>query len=243
MGNYGRCDSRLLDIEDSSKGVTAGLVLVGCSFFNILIWLEYSVFIFCAWCYSSWLISDRPLEALAVGGATFAYLNINHFLFFLFPICRRWHISQGLVRSFIVVVVRPLVRYITDISYGSEYVSIKYRSPVGAIEAFYVTVLGRTSGLDEQQFYVISCAPFPELLCDELRAIVTTYVSWLTVQPNGFLKSFYHPFRRKGHWHLLCYRNSVTVIYYIQYPELPAKFFRNNCGYIYSKVSFILFLL
>ena len=65
----------------------------------------------------------------------------------LFPRFHWGHDSKCFMRSFVVVVICPLVCHLTHFSDAPEDVGIEDGSSVGSVEAFNVAVLCRTSGL------------------------------------------------------------------------------------------------
>ena len=107
------------------------------------------------------------------------------------PVFIRRHIVQRLMWSFIVVVVVPSLRLYPYLINGSEDVGIQNRPAEAAVEALDITVLSRTPRLCVQYPDAVGGAPFLELLCDELRAVVAPYVARLTIEPYHLLQRLY----------------------------------------------------
>ena len=128
------------------------------------------------------------------------------------------------MRPLVVVVVVPFVCLLLDILQSAEDVSVEYSPAVASVEALYVAVLCRASGLREQQPDVVTLAPLLEVLGYELGSVVASDVARFAFKPYHLLKCPYHSLGRERHGHLLGYSHTVTVVDDVQDTELPSAF-------------------
>lgn len=99
----------------------------------------------------------------------------------------------------IVVISLPLLGHLPHLFNGSEDIGIQYGLPVAFVEALNITVLRRLTRLYVQYLYVIVLTPLLELSGYELRSVITSYILWLTAQPDNLFQHPYHPLGWERH--------------------------------------------
>ena len=99
------------------------------------------------------------------------------------PIFGRRKVIQGVVRDVLVVVPKPDIGVLPDLSQGAEDVHIQHTAAVTPVEPFDEAVLHWLAGLDEAELDTMCLGPLGQRDCHELRAIIETQL--LRIAPPG----------------------------------------------------------